>query len=190
MNRKENMLRLKQQGYSYQAIGALYGMSRQRIHQIISGYDRNNNGNRVYGWYKKIHNSITSRDDNKCQKCEADTNLVVHHIDGNDKNNSFLNLITLCNNCHLDLHRPAGWVTSRSNPTNRSPTNTKRGKMPNRPKTERNQKILVLWNDGKGWRQKSIARMYKMSESAVQMVIARAKVTPAKAVSEIQEGAV
>lgn len=47
--------------------------------------------------------------------------------------------------------------------------------MPNRPKTERNEKILTLWDNGRGWRQKSIARMFKMTESAVQMVIARAK---------------
>ncbi|MCJ7669558.1 MAG: hypothetical protein MUO61_03455 [Dehalococcoidia bacterium] len=46
--------------------------------------------------------------------------------------------------------------------------------MANRPKTERNEKILELWDDGKGWRQKSIARMFKMTESAVQMIIWRA----------------
>ena len=49
--------------------------------------------------------------------------------------------------------------------------------MPNRPKTERNEKILALWDNGNGWRQKSIARMFKMTESAVQMVISRAKHT-------------
>jgi transcriptional regulator len=45
--------------------------------------------------------------------------------------------------------------------------------MANRRKDERNQKILALWNDGKGWKQKSIARMFKMTESAVSMVILR-----------------
>jgi transcriptional regulator len=47
--------------------------------------------------------------------------------------------------------------------------------MANRPKTERNKKILELWNDGKGWKQGSIARMFKMNEAAVQMVIHRAR---------------
>ena len=47
--------------------------------------------------------------------------------------------------------------------------------MANRPKTERNNKILKLWDDGKGWRQASIARMFKISPAAVQMVIWRAK---------------
>ena len=45
--------------------------------------------------------------------------------------------------------------------------------MANRPKTERNNRILKLWKDG--WRQKSIANMLKMKESAVSMVILRAK---------------
>jgi len=45
--------------------------------------------------------------------------------------------------------------------------------MANRPRTERNEKILELAN--KGWRHKSIANMFKMNPGAVQMVIWRAK---------------
>ena len=44
--------------------------------------------------------------------------------------------------------------------------------MANRPKTERNKKILDYWN--KGWRQIAIARMFKMNVGAVCMVIRRA----------------
>lgn len=43
--------------------------------------------------------------------------------------------------------------------------------MANRPKTERNLKIMEYWV--KGYRQKSIANMFKMKESAVSMVIFR-----------------
>ena len=43
--------------------------------------------------------------------------------------------------------------------------------MANRPKTDRNQKIMEYWI--KGYRQKSIANMFKMKESAVSMVIFR-----------------
>ena len=50
--------------------------------------------------------------------------------------------------------------------------------MANRPKTERNNRILKLWKNG--WRQKSIANMLKMKESAVSMVILRAKRKEAK----------
>jgi len=48
--------------------------------------------------------------------------------------------------------------------------------MANRPKTERNQKILDYWN--KGYRQIAIARMFKISVSAVSMVIWRANHSP------------
>ncbi len=43
--------------------------------------------------------------------------------------------------------------------------------MANRPKTERNQRIWEYWE--KGYRQASIANMFKMKESAVGMVIRR-----------------
>ena len=44
--------------------------------------------------------------------------------------------------------------------------------MANRPKTERNNKILDYWH--KGYRQIAIAKMFKMEVSAVGMVIRRA----------------
>ena len=43
--------------------------------------------------------------------------------------------------------------------------------MANRRKAERNQKIMDYWE--KGYRQVSIANMFKMKVSAVGMVIAR-----------------
>ena len=45
--------------------------------------------------------------------------------------------------------------------------------MANRPKTERNEKILELAN--KGWRHASIAKMFKMKSSTVSVVIWRAR---------------
>ena len=45
--------------------------------------------------------------------------------------------------------------------------------MANRPKTDRNQKIMEYWF--KGYRHKSIAHMFKMTEKAVSMVISREK---------------
>jgi len=45
--------------------------------------------------------------------------------------------------------------------------------MANRTKTERNQKIWDYWQ--KGYRQISIAKMFKMKPSAVSMVIFRWK---------------
>jgi len=45
-----------------------------------------------------------------CEKCDFKVahpcQLDVHHIDGNRKNSTSTNLITLCANCHRYEHRP------------------------------------------------------------------------------------
>ena len=107
MNRKQHMIELKQKGLSYQSIGLIYSISRARVHQIISGYGvlgQNRNG-----WYGQIKKLILQRDERKCLKCNSDKKLIVHHIDKNDTNNELTNLVTLCNACHLDLHRRKPW---------------------------------------------------------------------------------
>jgi DNA-binding NarL/FixJ family response regulator len=45
--------------------------------------------------------------------------------------------------------------------------------MPNRRKTERNQEIVRLYDNGKGLLQREIAEKLGMSESAVSMVMVR-----------------
>ena len=45
--------------------------------------------------------------------------------------------------------------------------------MPNRRKTERNQEICKLYDNGKGMTQRAIAVKLNMKESAVSMVILR-----------------
>ena len=47
--------------------------------------------------------------------------------------------------------------------------------MANRTKTDRNKRILKLWDNGKGWRQVSIAKMMHMTVGAVTQVIFRAR---------------
>ena len=68
--------------------------------------------------FADIRQQILDRDKHTCQKCGATeevvclkggrsktrTNLVVHHIDENPRNNEPSNLITLCGFCHLSLH--------------------------------------------------------------------------------------
>lgn len=41
---------------------------------------------------------------NKCQICNSKIHLLVHHIDGNRKNNNPNNLKTLCDSCHKITH--------------------------------------------------------------------------------------
>lgn len=76
----------------------------------------------LFDWYHNkqrfngMRDSILERDKNQCCACgrtNDDMKLNVHHIDGKsyvngysleEVNNSFSNLITLCNSCHHKLH--------------------------------------------------------------------------------------
>jgi len=98
---KEKVFELKKKGFSYQAIALLFNVSRARIHQIYSGYKPN----------KNIKETVLARDNWKCQWGKAckgkflyPKDLVIHHIDGNDRNNEMKNLITLCKKCHVAFH--------------------------------------------------------------------------------------
>ena len=48
---------------------------------------------------------VIDRDEGRCQDCGTDSNIVVHHVDGDRKNNRMENLLTLCTACHGRLHR-------------------------------------------------------------------------------------
>ena len=102
---KEKLIELRQKGLSYQQIGQLFGVSRQRIHQILSGYGELLKQLNHKGRYHFQHEYILLRDGSKCQKCDNTEHLLVHHIDGSDRNNKDGNLITLCYPCHAELHK-------------------------------------------------------------------------------------
>ena len=58
---------------------------------------------------RSLRESVRFRDGYKCQRCgapqvENGRALVVHHKDCNKQNNTFSNLTSLCNSCHLRLH--------------------------------------------------------------------------------------
>jgi Zn finger protein HypA/HybF involved in hydrogenase expression len=53
-----------------------------------------------------LKEKIRNRDNRECQMCfNKVKNLDVHHIDFNRKNISLKNLVTLCEQCHYELHR-------------------------------------------------------------------------------------
>lgn len=102
MNDSIAMTQLKSKGLSYGAIALQFGVSRQRVHQLISGYKGPSQLNRKTHY---VYEFVMERDGYKCQKCGATAN-VIHHRDGDDRNNVDSNLLCLCNPCHLTLHRP------------------------------------------------------------------------------------
>ena len=53
---------------------------------------------------------------NKCEWCNSQKNLLVHHKDENRKNNNLDNLITLCKSCHQKLHTKRNAKTGRYEP--------------------------------------------------------------------------
>ena len=109
-DRTERMKALRHRGLSYQAIGDIFNLSRARVHQIISGYGALLISMNSNGWYGTLRQTVLERDNHKCSKCGAVDDLVVHHVDGNDRNNKLGNLVTICNACHLDLHGPGAFV--------------------------------------------------------------------------------
>lgn len=120
MERIEQMNQLKEKGFSYGSIGELFSISRQRVHQLISGYiapSYRHHKNGKYTYIDLILKSIFVRDDYICQKCGGKGTLI-HHIDKNNFNNLTNNLICLCSDCHLDLHSPKKfpeWVITKGN---------------------------------------------------------------------------
>jgi len=70
------------------------------------------NYNDNFKWLSKQIRQV--RAGNKCELCNATNGkphwktaskvvLTIHHIDGNKKNDNLLNLIALCQRCHLRL---------------------------------------------------------------------------------------
>jgi len=61
-----------------------------------------------------LSRQVRKRNDGKCELCDAENGkphwktgskvvLTVHHIDSDKSNNSEINLISLCQRCHLRL---------------------------------------------------------------------------------------
>jgi len=53
--------------------------------------------------YKNGISTYTQHKKSKCETCGSTKNLMVHHNDGNRKNNKPSNLKTLCWSCHEKL---------------------------------------------------------------------------------------
>lgn len=126
--RKNKIIKLRNKEYTYQEIADKYKISRQRIHQIITGYRSpliikkyNKNGKTIYERKLEgldfLKEKIRRRDNHTCQECgkkwiEGTRRLDVHHkscipsqtdamVYKNNKNPD--DLITLCHKCHLNI---------------------------------------------------------------------------------------
>ncbi len=103
MDRIKQMKQLREKGFSYNSIGKMFNISGSRIHQLISGYSPSQKNSELL---KAIYDIIYKRDKLTCQKCGKKTDIIVHHIDGNNDNSNLENLVCLCRPCHKKTHSP------------------------------------------------------------------------------------
>lgn len=103
---KDKIIELRDKGLSYEQIGRLLGLSKQRIFQIYQQTTLNRDRT-----IQSIFKIVKTRDGYKCQwgeKCVRKSyppnKMVIHHIDFNEQNNNIKNLITLCPSCHTYFH--------------------------------------------------------------------------------------
>ncbi len=56
--------------------------------------------------YRRLHRQVLERDSRRCQVCGARKNLQVHHLEFRSRSgdDSLHNLITLCVDCHRQVH--------------------------------------------------------------------------------------
>ena len=57
------------------------------------------------GWTDNLRKKIRSRDGNACVACHATKRLQIHHRNESKTDHSEENLITLCQSCHVHVHR-------------------------------------------------------------------------------------
>lgn len=54
---------------------------------------------------QKYRPKCFERYDERCQICQSEGNIEVHHIDADRTNNDIDNLIPLCMSCHVQIHK-------------------------------------------------------------------------------------
>lgn len=135
IERATKIKELHSEGKTMEAIGKLFEISRQRVHQILNtDYSdiKNKKIRRIklvdkYPQLRKLagreynREMVRIRDNHTCQLCgkrwiEGERRLDIHHLDCQkektkqyDTPEEFNNMITLCHRCHLNVphHRQA-----------------------------------------------------------------------------------
>lgn len=87
------------EGLSFAEIGRKLGITRQRVHQIYTGYSTIVVKNTLLeSIYKKAWKDM-------CQHCFKSKSKHMHHRDGDHTNNTVSNLLPVCYRCHYGLHQ-------------------------------------------------------------------------------------
>jgi 5-methylcytosine-specific restriction endonuclease McrA len=68
--------------------------------------------------WRATRDAILKRDNHACRICGAsdgESSLHVHHVDRNTRNMAHSNLVTLCLNCHHQVHSEDYWPSDWPN---------------------------------------------------------------------------
>lgn len=115
-SQKEQMVKLVKDGKSYQEVADQFSVSRQRVHQIVTGYVSPSSRPMLSGGLDYVREEVRTRDNFTCQMClkqwiPGERRYDVHHLDERmesikdiqyDRDNQD-KLVTLCHRCHLRL---------------------------------------------------------------------------------------
>lgn len=98
---------------SFAEVGRKFGISKQRVHQLVTGYRSDDS----LSGRDRTRELVRKRDNHQCQDCgekwiKSKRKLDVHHLfDKNgskslkyDKVSTLHELITLCHRCHMKRH--------------------------------------------------------------------------------------
>ena len=100
-------------------MAAMFNVSQQGFQRAISrmgipskgrGRAGHLNGRYIDGTQSTAYRQMIIKD--KCNRCGATDQLVIHHMDHNHTNNVTENLEVLCSPCHTSHHK-AGWWRSQ-----------------------------------------------------------------------------
>ena len=92
MINKQIAKELRDKRFKLKEIGDIFGVSKQRVHQVLRNYDTMSHEKSA-----KIRKEL-------CEICGKKSENI-HHIDGNSSNNKQENLLSVCHRCHMDLHK-------------------------------------------------------------------------------------
>lgn len=147
---------------SFGEIGKIFGISRQRVQQLTSGYYKLKSNGEFAHWFSVLRQEVMERDKFICVSCGASAGLIIHHWDGDDTNNEMGNLATVCRSCHQHLHIYGKHKKVRNKSEEQQKAYGTLG---------RNWLICKYYKEGK--RQKELVRMFALSKQRVGQVIKR-----------------
>ena|ERR1035437_201509 len=94
---RDKVIELCKKGMYPSQIAREVGISRQRVHQILTGYQSFASNHRSFAYRPNL---------SKISLCPCGAKAIhTHHKDRNSNNNNEDNLLPLCSKCHYKIHK-------------------------------------------------------------------------------------